>query len=238
MIGMIRFSARGGVAEAVLGDDGCWSCAAVPCLVHPLEILYSPNWEGRPAGRRHLKEAAIWLKGTVVFGADSPIPGMARRSNPGLPVDLLDQRSRPPMALPTKQSDRVTDWAAARMCWVDLGMIRLWVQTGAWPMPRRGGHSPRTFSLAEVECWLATGAWPAGAQFHAPPGNGPPPTLLARDATDLPAEAFRRRRSDGNWVRSPRGPCSPNTHRTGSATHALAPPPARRGLPGGGAHAV
>ena len=128
MIGMIRFGARGGVAEAILGDDGCWSCAAVPCLVHPLEILYSPNWEGRPAGRRHLKEAATWLKGTVVFGADSPILG-ARRSNPGLPVDLLDRRSRPPMALPTKQSDRVTDRIAARMCWVNLGMIHLWVQT-------------------------------------------------------------------------------------------------------------
>jgi hypothetical protein len=238
MIGMIRFGARGGVAEAILGDDGRWSCAAVRCLVRPLEILYSPNWEGRPAGRRHLEEAAIWLMGTVVFGADSPILGMAPRSNPGVPGHLLDRRSRPPMARRTKQSDRVTDRAAARRCRVDLGMIRLWVQTGAWPMPRRCGESPRTFALAEVEGWLATGAWPAGAQFRAPPGNGPPPTLLARDAADLPAEAFRRRRFDGNWVRSPRGPCSPSVHRTGSATQALAPPPARRRLPGGGVDPV
>lgn len=100
MIGMIRFGARGGVAEAILGDDGCWSYAAVLCLVRPLEILYSPHWEGRPAGRRHLKEAAIRLKGMVAFGADRPIPGMARRSNPGLPVDLLDRRSRPSIAPP------------------------------------------------------------------------------------------------------------------------------------------
>ena len=205
MIGMIRFGARGGVAEAILGDDGCWSCAAVPCLVHPLEILYSPNWEGRPAGRRHLEEAAIWLKGTVLFGADSPIPGIARRSNPGLPVDLLDRRSRPPIAPPTKQSDRVTDWAAARMCWVRPGDDPPVGADGRLADAAARRRVTQDVALAEVEGWLATGAWPAGAQFHAPPGNGPPPTLLARDATDLHAEAFRRRRSDRNGVRSPQG---------------------------------
>ena len=69
MIGMIRFDFPGGIAEAVLRNDGCWICPEVPCLVHPLDILYSPNWDGQPAGRRHLEEAACWLKGSVVFEA-------------------------------------------------------------------------------------------------------------------------------------------------------------------------
>ena len=89
MIGMIRFDRRGGIAEAVLGDDGCWSCATVPCLVRPLDILYSPNRDGRPAGRRHLEEAAHWLKGVVVFGDDSPIPGMSGGSIAGVRADPL-----------------------------------------------------------------------------------------------------------------------------------------------------
>jgi hypothetical protein len=58
MIGLIRFSCRGESAEAILGDDGCWSCAAVPCLARPLDILYSPNWEGPVAGRRYVEKAA------------------------------------------------------------------------------------------------------------------------------------------------------------------------------------
>lgn len=71
MIGMIQFGFQGGTATAVLMDDGCWRCTAVPCLVHPLDILYSdgPSREGRLAGQRHLREAARWLKGEVVFGA-------------------------------------------------------------------------------------------------------------------------------------------------------------------------
>ena len=79
MIGMIRFDRRGGIAEAVLGDDGCWGCAAVPCLVRPLDILYSPNRDEFPAGRRHLEEAAHWLKGVIVFGNDSPSGRHGRR---------------------------------------------------------------------------------------------------------------------------------------------------------------
>lgn len=32
MIGMVRFVFGAGIAEAILGDDGRWSCPAVPCL--------------------------------------------------------------------------------------------------------------------------------------------------------------------------------------------------------------
>ena len=81
MIGLVRFDFRGGSAEASLGNDGCWNCAAVPCLARPLDILFSPNREGRPAGQQHLEEAARWLKG-VVFGADGPVPGVLRPQEP------------------------------------------------------------------------------------------------------------------------------------------------------------
>ena len=48
------------------------------------------------------------------------------------------------------------------MCGVGPAMIGLWVETGAWPMPRRGEAASATFGLTEVEGWLATGNWPAG----------------------------------------------------------------------------
>jgi hypothetical protein len=190
MIGMIRFDFRGVIAEAVLGNDGCWSCAAVPCLVHPLDILHSPNWDGRPAGRRHLDEAACWLKGAVVFGDSGPISGMARGSVAGGRADPDDRRSRDLTLCSARRSDRLTDRAAAEICWVDPRMIRLWVETGAWPIPRRDGVAPSTFGLSEVEGWLATGVWPAGAHFHAPPEDGASPTLIAR--TSRSTESMRR----------------------------------------------
>ncbi len=168
MLGMIRFDFREGVAEAVLGDDGCWSCGAVPCLAHPLDILYSPNWERPAAGRRHLEEASRWLNGTVILGADRPIGGMARPSNPGALPDPFDRPCRQPTVLPARPPDRLTYRAAADMCCVGPVMIGLWVETGAWPMPRRGGVASATFERSEVEGWLATGDWPAGARFHAP----------------------------------------------------------------------
>ncbi len=171
MIGLIRFDLRGASTEAILGDDGCWSCAAVPCLAHPLNIRYGPNREGVPAGRRHLEEAAHWLKGVVVFGADGPVPGVSPPSDPGASAGVFDRPCHHPTARVTSRSDRLTDGAAARICGVGLGMIGLWVETGAWPLPRRGKAASRSFELSEVEGWLATGDWPAGACFLAPPGD-------------------------------------------------------------------
>lgn len=84
MVGMVRFAFRGGTAEAVLGDNGRWSCATVPCLVRPLDILHSPHWEGLPArglgGRRNLSAAGRWLKGVVVLGTETAIPGIGRQA--------------------------------------------------------------------------------------------------------------------------------------------------------------
>jgi len=69
MIGRLRFPYRQRTAEAVLSEDGRWHCPEVPALVRVLDTLYSPRRDGLDAegqfGRRHLDNAARWLKGTV-----------------------------------------------------------------------------------------------------------------------------------------------------------------------------
>jgi hypothetical protein len=175
MIGLIRFGFRGGSAEAILGDDGRWSCAAVPCLARPLDILYSPNWEGLVAGRRYVEKAARWLNG-VILEAHRPVPGVSRASDPGASSEVFDRPCHHPRAHVTSRPDRLTHRAAARMCGVGLRMIGLWVETGAWPLPHRGEAGSISFGLSAVEGWLATGAWPAGARFHSPPEDGVSPT--------------------------------------------------------------
>jgi hypothetical protein len=166
MIGRIRFVFQGAIAEAVLEDGGCWTCTVAPCLVRPLEIRCGPNWEDRPPGHRHLAGAARWLRGTIVSGPlrDSPrgAATAARRAS-----NFAEPALRRSPDLAALRSDRITERIAAGMCSVGVGMIRLWVDTGAWPMPHCGCAAPPTFSLSEVKGWLATGTWPAGAHFRA-----------------------------------------------------------------------
>ena len=167
MIGRIRFAFQGANAEAVLEHSGCWTCTAAPCLVRPLEIRYGPKWEGRPAGQRHLVEAARRLRGTIVFGAPCAILPAPRALPRDVRVISPDGHTRRTPDLAALRSDRVTERVAARMCGVGVGMVRLWVDTGAWPMPQRGGAAHPTFRLSDVKGWLATGAWPAEAHFRA-----------------------------------------------------------------------
>ena len=178
MIGMILFAFRGGIAEAILEDDGCWSCTARPCLVRPLDLLYSPTRDrllaGGSAGRRCLEAAARWLKGTPVFGGGRPIPRAALPLARGLPGNVFDWRSRRPVVPATKRFDRVSERDAARMCGVGVPMIRMWVETAAWPMPQHGGAATVTYGLSDVEGWLATGSWPAGVHFRAAAEQGTP----------------------------------------------------------------
>ena len=71
MIGKVVFGCYQGRAEAVLHDDGHWSCAALPCLVRPLEVRHSPLWSGsngiESSGRLCLEAVACWLNGCVVW---------------------------------------------------------------------------------------------------------------------------------------------------------------------------
>lgn len=79
MIGKVLFNYQGRRVEAVLHNDGHWSCALLPCLVRPLDILHGPRWRGRsavgPFGRECLEAAANWLNGCVVWcPSNSPDP--------------------------------------------------------------------------------------------------------------------------------------------------------------------
>jgi hypothetical protein len=60
----------------------------------------------------------------------------------------------------------VTDRAVAKRLRVSLRMIRLWINTGAWPLPLSADGASLLFDLADVEGWLKTGAWPAGVHFR------------------------------------------------------------------------
>ena len=71
-------------------------------------------------------------------------------------------RSRPRASL-------VTDRALAQRLQVSARMVRLWVDTGAWPLPRCARRTSFLFETSDVEHWLETGVWPAGARFPLTP---------------------------------------------------------------------
>jgi hypothetical protein len=72
MIGKVVFQYKLDSVEAVMGDDGAWRCDAIPCLVRPLNLLYSPLVFGESLERdrsvRCLESAAKWLRGEVHVG--------------------------------------------------------------------------------------------------------------------------------------------------------------------------
>ena len=58
----------------------------------------------------------------------------------------------------------LTDCAVAERLRVSTQMVRLWVATGAWPLPHGIRGPSWLFDRSDVECWLRTGDWPAGAR--------------------------------------------------------------------------
>lgn len=66
----------------------------------------------------------------------------------------------------------VTELGAARMSGVSRRMLRLWVETGAWPLPRAILAMTLYFRRSDVEGWLRTGTWPAEARFQGHPFMG------------------------------------------------------------------
>jgi len=71
MFGKVIFPYKSLRAEAVLDDEGRWSCSALPCLERVLNISHSPVWYGQPLdpinARRCLLSAGLWLKGRVMM---------------------------------------------------------------------------------------------------------------------------------------------------------------------------
>jgi hypothetical protein len=69
MIGKVVFQYNSKAIEAVMDDDGFWRCDAIPCLVRPLNILYSAAFyrASVDASRslHDLRSAALWLRGEV-----------------------------------------------------------------------------------------------------------------------------------------------------------------------------
>lgn len=78
MIGKVLFLYHDAFVEAILADNGSWTCDAVPCLVRPLDVLYSPRRyrPGEPddgrAGALCLAAAARWLNGIVLWAEFEP----------------------------------------------------------------------------------------------------------------------------------------------------------------------
>ena len=60
----------------------------------------------------------------------------------------------------------VTDRAVARRLRVSMRIVRLWIATGAWPLPRGARGTSFLFESSDVERWLQTGIWPTGARFR------------------------------------------------------------------------
>jgi hypothetical protein len=86
MIGKVIFSYKSMTVEALMEDDGTWRCDAIPCLVRPLNLLYSPTVFGESLEERRslhcLGSAARWLRGEVRAGrnAGSTAPRNDRKS--------------------------------------------------------------------------------------------------------------------------------------------------------------
>jgi hypothetical protein len=52
---------------------------------------------------------------------------------------------------------------------VPVRMIRLWIGTGAWPLPHSVRDGTPCFEPSDVERWLRTGAGPPGVHFRGRP---------------------------------------------------------------------
>ena len=84
-------------------------------------------------------------------------------------------RSRPRASL-------VTDSALAQRLQVSARMVRLWVDTGAWPLPRCARRTSFLFETSDVEQWVETGVWPAGPGSTHTAARGRKPVCGSDDA--------------------------------------------------------
>jgi hypothetical protein len=82
MIGKVVFSYKASTIEAIMNDDGTWRCDAIPCLVRPLNLLFSPRMFGesleKDRSMRCLEAAARWLGGEVRAGRVEDLSGLQR----------------------------------------------------------------------------------------------------------------------------------------------------------------
>ncbi|MHB1560598.1 MAG: hypothetical protein ACYC61_24360 [Isosphaeraceae bacterium] len=60
----------------------------------------------------------------------------------------------------------MADWTVAQICHVNLEVIGLWVESGAWPLPEVVHATTLYFRTLDVERWLDSGTWPTGLHFR------------------------------------------------------------------------
>jgi hypothetical protein len=93
--------------------------------------------------------------------AEPPKLGVNQRRDPD-PIEWLAVE----VALVTGEDMRQAATPVAELVGVPVRMIRLWIGTGAWPLPRSVRGTTLLFDLSDVECWLRTGTWPTGVHFR------------------------------------------------------------------------
>jgi hypothetical protein len=79
--------------------------------------------------------------------------------------ELQLRRARRTATVSRVSPDLVPDRVIARNLGVSERLIRLWIETGAWPLPRAVGATTLYFNGIDVDCWTRTGTWPAGVRF-------------------------------------------------------------------------
>src|SRR5690348_8373697 len=60
----------------------------------------------------------------------------------------------------------MSDRSAAQICGVSVRMVRMWVETGAWPLPEAVRAMTLYFMMSDLECWLESGTWPDHVHFR------------------------------------------------------------------------
>jgi len=96
---------------------------------------------------------------------EPPKPEGMKRAGP----DPIDRIAVETAEAGTGDDPRPIATPVAEIIGVSLRTIRLWIGTGAWPLPRSVRRETLLFKRSDVECWLMTGAWPRGVHFRKRP---------------------------------------------------------------------
>jgi hypothetical protein len=135
--------------------------------------MMNPSHDRTPIPHRALcpvcKTAVYSLAGIhpqcALSQADLPKPEGNPRGGP----DSFEWMGVEAAEVGTGDDPRPSTIPVAEIIGVPLWMIRLWIDTGAWPLPHSVRGGTLLFDLSEVECWLRTGAWPTGVHFRKRP---------------------------------------------------------------------
>jgi hypothetical protein len=101
----------------------------------------------------------------AIAQADPPKPRGKKPRAPHITDRIAVERAE----AGTREDPRSTEIAVDEILGIPLRMIRLWIDTGAWPLPLSVCGGTLCFKWSDVECWLTTGAWPPDVHFGTRP---------------------------------------------------------------------